>query len=89
MFIIFYPIIIIKIDSLEPQLFLAVVTVAVGLVEGLSWVVDPSSEGVVVVLLEDLATGACDVLRFRRDVIDRPYASQVIPDMPCVNELCA
>ena len=30
LFIIFYPIIIIKIDSLEPQLFIAVVTVAVG-----------------------------------------------------------
>ena len=47
------------------------------------------SEGVVVVLLEDLAAGACDVLRIRRDVIDRPYTSEVVPDMPCVNELCA
>ena len=77
------------IDPLEPQLLLAVVAVAVGLVEGLGWVVDPSSEGVVVVLLEELAAGACDVLRIRRDVIDRPYTSKVIPHVPCVNELCA
>ncbi len=75
-------------DSLEPQLLLAVVAVSVGLVEGLGRVVDPASEGIVVALLEDLAAGACDILRFRRDVIDSPYAAEVIPDMPCVNELC-
>lgn len=89
LFIIFYPIIIIRIDSLEPQLFLAVVTVAVGLVEGLVPVIDPASKGIVVALLEDLAAGACDVLRIRRNVVHRPHTSEVVPDMPCVNELRA
>ena len=76
-------------SELSFLVLLAVVAVAVGLVEGLGWVVDPSSEGVVVVLLKDLTSGACDILRIWRDVIDLPYTSEVIPHMPCVNELCA
>lgn len=77
------------IDPLEPQLLLAVVAVAVGLVEGLVPVIDPASKGIVVALLEDMLARIRHFICRCRDVVDRPDASQVIPDMPCVNELRA
>ena len=77
------------IDPLEPQLLLAVVAVAVGLVEGLVPVIDPASKGIVVVLLEDMLARVFHFFCRRRDVVDCPDASQVIPHMPCVNELRA
>ena len=48
-------------------------------------VVDPASEETVVVLLKDDLGQVLSIVR--RDVKDRPGASEVVPHMPCVNEL--
>ena len=45
------------------------------------------AEGLVVVLLEDHRCHIRHILR--RNVVHRPHTSEVVPDMPCVNELRA